>query len=89
MEVVFDPAKDRENLRKHGVSLSLAEDFDMTGAFVEIDDREDYGEVRFNAVGFIAARLFSFTFTSRGETIRGISLRKANRRESEIYAEKS
>ena len=39
----------------------------MTSAAIEIDDSEDYGEVRYNALGFLDARLHSLTFTVRGE----------------------
>lgn len=47
MKVVFDPKKDRVNRLKHGLSLAEAEDFDMTTALIEVDHREDYGEVRY------------------------------------------
>lgn len=87
MEVVFDSAKDAENFRKHGVSLRRAEDFAMDSAVIRLDDREDYGEVRYNALGFIGAALFALVFTTRGDTIRAISLRKASKKESESYAE--
>ena len=44
MEGKFDPAKDRENQRKHGISLDRAADFDMTIAAIERDLRQEYGE---------------------------------------------
>jgi uncharacterized protein (DUF4415 family) len=47
MDIAFDPAKDLENIRKHGISLQRAEDFDYDSAVYDVDDREDYGEVRF------------------------------------------
>jgi uncharacterized DUF497 family protein len=46
MEVTFDPAKDAENVRKHGISLARAEDFDFDTAHYDIDDSQDYGEQR-------------------------------------------
>ena len=86
MDVTFDPAKDAENIRKHGISLQRAEDFDFTSANFDIDDREDYGEVRWNAVGFLGVRLFSLTFTElEEEVIRAISLRKATTEERQRY----
>ena len=87
MQVEFDPAKDRENKRKHGISLQRADDFEMHSAAIEIDTREDYGESRFNALGFLGATLYSLTFTMRGQTVRAISFRKANRREEKSYAD--
>ena len=87
MDVEFDPAKDRENRRNHGISLARAEDFDMNTAAIELDLREDYSEERFNALGFLDARLYSLTFTMRGSVVRAISLRRANQREEKSYEE--
>lgn len=55
---VFDPAKDKVNRTKHGVSLALAEVL-FAGPHVSMtDDRFDYGEVREMALGLINGRLF-------------------------------
>ena len=86
MEVTFDPAKDVENILNHKVSLQRAQEFDMTAAAIEVDD-QDYGEVRYNALGFIDANLYSLTFTMQGHLVRAISLRKATKRERKNYAE--
>jgi uncharacterized DUF497 family protein len=86
VDVEFDPAKDAENTRKHGISLKRAEDFDMATADYKVDDREDYGEVRFRATGFLDGRLYSLTFTMRGEIVRPISLRNATKQEQRDYA---
>ena len=86
MDVEFDPTKDAKNIRDHGISLRRAEDFDMSVANFDIDDREDYGEVRWNAVSFLDARLYSLTFTEvRDGVIRAISLRKATTPERRRY----
>jgi uncharacterized protein len=45
--VDFDPAKEAINLSKHGVSLARWVDLDILVTFV--DDRRDYGEVRYRA----------------------------------------
>ena len=87
MEVVFDPAKDAANVLKHGISLRRAEDFDVDTALYAVDDSQDYGEVRWIAIGWVGANLHSFTFTQDGERIRAISLRKATREEHRQYAE--
>ena len=87
MAVVFDPHKDQSNLRKHGISLQRAEDFDFASAFYDVDDSQDYGEVRYNAIGWIAATLYTLSFTQQDSTTRPISLRKATRHERELYAE--
>lgn len=53
------------------------------------DDRFNYSEERWVALGLIDNRLHVLTYTIRGENIRLISLRKANKRESEYYEEKT
>lgn len=84
--VTFDTAKDAKNIREHGISLRRAEDFDFDAACFDVDDREDYGEVRWNAIGFLDARLYSLTFTEVEDgIIRAISLRKASTSEGKRY----
>jgi uncharacterized protein len=46
----FGAAKDKANKKKHGISLSRAEDFDFDAAWFVVDDREDYGELRIRAI---------------------------------------
>ena len=88
MDVEFDPTKDAENIREHGISLQRAEDFDFDAANYDVDDRKDYGEVRWNAIGFLDARLYSLTFTELEEgLIRVISLRKASTQERKQYGQ--
>ena len=81
MKIEFDPVKNRINLRKHGVSLAAAADVDFERAIVIEDRRVDYGEARFLAYAPIGGRLHVLWFTMRGDTLRAIGLRKANRRE--------
>jgi uncharacterized DUF497 family protein len=47
MEIEFDPAKDRTNAARHGISLRAAEGFDWETALEREDDRFDYEEIRF------------------------------------------
>jgi uncharacterized DUF497 family protein len=83
----WDEAKRQANRAKHGVDFAAAADFEFGTALIWIDDRRDYGEVRYVAIGFIGPRLHVLTFTPRGETTRVISLRKANLREIERYVD--
>ena len=85
MDIEFDAAKDVANRARHRVGLDAAERFDMETALVAPDDREDYGEDRWIAVGFIGARLHVLVFTERNGRIRPISLRKALKREERHY----
>jgi uncharacterized protein len=87
VDVEFDPTKDAENVRKHGVSLRRAEEFDFDAAEYVLDGREDYGEVRYRAVSFLDGNLYSLIFTLRHEGIRAISLRRATRQEQRDYDE--
>ncbi|WP_371257065.1 BrnT family toxin [Pandoraea sp. SD6-2] len=57
----------------------------MDTALVGIDDRRNYNEERFVTLGLIGDRVHVMVFTVRGEAIRVISLRKANRREVKQY----
>ena len=63
----------------------IEEGFDLATAKIWIDTRNDYGEERFIALGTIGERLFSLVFTVRGDALRIISLRKANKREVNSY----
>jgi uncharacterized protein len=85
MEIEFDDQKDLINREKHGISLAAAAEMDISTATIIPDERRDYGEARYWAVGPIADRLHILAFTMRGDTVRAISLRKANDRERKRY----
>jgi len=87
VEIEFDPAKDAANIAKHGVSLQAAEGFDWDTAVEREDDRFDYGEVRFVAMGRIGDRLHVLVFTegSHEQAVRAISLRPAEKQETRFY----
>ncbi len=71
---------------EHGCDFADAADIFM-GNHLEIkDERRDYGEPRFIVMGYIKNRVMVAVYTCRGtETIRIISLRKANSREKERF----
>jgi uncharacterized DUF497 family protein len=83
----WDEKKRAHNLAEHKVDFAAAEDFDWTSAHIEVDDREDYGELREIAWGFIGVRLHVLVFTRRDELIWIISLRKGQRRDVRKYEE--
>lgn len=87
MRIEFDPAKDEMNRAKHGVSLKAADRFDWHTALEREDDRFDYGESRFVAIGWVDAGLYVMVFTegSDDDTIRVISLRRAEKHETRFY----
>ncbi|WP_226896060.1 BrnT family toxin [Polymorphobacter sp. PAMC 29334] len=87
MKIEFDPAKDDVNRVKHGVSLHAAVSFDWDTALEREDDRFNYEEVRFVAIGMIDTRLFVMVFTegSDDDAVRVISLRPAEKHETRFY----
>jgi uncharacterized DUF497 family protein len=85
MKIDFDPAKDAVNIGAHGISLTASKEL-LEGFTVEwIDDRIDYGEIRIIAIGEINELEFVCVYTMRGELYRPISLRRANRKERNVY----
>ena len=87
MLISFDPSKDAANIDKHGVSLAQARAIEWDTALVAADDRFDYGEPREYAIAYIGLRLYVVVYVDRDAVRRIISLRKANKREIERYAE--
>ena len=86
MPVTFDPAKSERNAIDRGIPFDLANDFDWSAALLVEDTRRDYGERRFQAIGFIGERLHVLVFTPRDQGVHVISLRRANERERSRYA---
>jgi uncharacterized protein len=81
----WSPVKNAINLRKHKIAFEAAERFDWKSAEIEIDDREDYGELRKQAFGFIGVVLHVLVYTERDDVTWIISLRKANNKERDKY----
>jgi uncharacterized DUF497 family protein len=85
VDITYDPNKDGSNQVKHGVSLSEAANIDWDTALETLDDRNDYAEDRYQALGFIGNRLYCVVYVDRDDGRRIISLRKANNREYKEY----
>jgi len=88
MEYEWDDVKNRSNFAKHGLDFADAELVFAGYCVTFADDRFDYGEERFITLGLLAGRLVTTAHTPRDEATRIISMRKANRREQEIYQER-
>jgi uncharacterized DUF497 family protein len=89
MRIEWDPDKDKQNRRKHGVSFSEAESVFMDEHALLLDDPDHSAEEdRFILLG-LGARLrilvVIHSFRERQDVIRIISARKAIRRERDIY----
>ena len=81
------PSKEAESRVKHGLDFAQLERFEWDLATFEIDDREDYGELREKAVSFIGEVIHVLIFTERDEVVRAISLRKATKLERRRYVQ--
>ncbi len=55
---------------------------------IKIDTRKDYGEERLVGLGLLFGAVIVIVFTKRGNNIRVISIRRANKNERKVYQEK-
>lgn len=90
MRFQFDAAKNREVLKKHGVSLIEAQEiFDQ--AYL-VDQRSDDPE-QYRAIGWSQGRLCSVIFETRrdaeGEYYRFVTAWKSTTQEEHAYAEQT
>lgn len=88
MKYEWDAAKSRRNAKNHGCAFDVVSGFDWTEAIEVLDDRFDYGEERWLALGPIGSQLYALAFSPRGEDkLRVISLRLATKNERKAYVE--
>jgi len=81
----WDEEKRQQNLLKHGIDFLYAAQIFEDDVVKIVDDRQDYGETRYLAVGTVASELFAVVYTLRGDVIRLISARRARKKEYERY----
>ncbi|MGI9401593.1 MAG: BrnT family toxin [Rhizobiaceae bacterium] len=77
----WDEEKSRQCKRDRGFGFEIVEYFDFAEAMIVEDNRQDYGEQRFRAFGYIDEAAFSIVFTPRGGKLRIISVRRAHEKE--------
>jgi uncharacterized DUF497 family protein len=85
MKLSYDPAKSERNLQERGLSFERVRDFDFETAKFWEDDRQDYPETRYVALGYLDDRLHVLVFGETEDGIRVISFRKANDREGKKH----
>ncbi|MBT7485259.1 MAG: BrnT family toxin [Rhodospirillales bacterium] len=73
----WDEDKRLENIDKHGVDFIRAAMIFDGPIIEEIDDRKDYEETRYRALGHIENEFYTLIYTWRGEARRIISAWKA------------
>jgi uncharacterized protein len=81
----WDPNKEMENVRKHGIDFATAAQIWRGFVFERIDVRREYEEVRLQAFGVADTRILTVVFTWRLPNRRLISARRANSREKRLY----
>ena len=88
MQFEWDEAKRTANLTKHRIDFVDAPEMFQGPMLVRLDERRSYGESRWQGLGFVQGRLVVVAYTKRDpDTIRIISLRKANSREKTLFQE--
>jgi len=87
MKFKWDPRKDRENQRKHGVSFQEATTAlgdPLAGTIPDPDHSQ--GEARFLTIGYASShRLIVVCHTEEDDNFRIISAREANAHERKTY----
>lgn len=88
MQFEWDEAKRTSNIAKHGIDFVDAPEMFQGPMLVKLDERKNYGESRWQGLGLLQGRLMVVAYTRRDpDTIRIISLRKANSREKTLFQE--
>ncbi|KPU84842.1 hypothetical protein JI58_01265 [Marinosulfonomonas sp. PRT-SC04] len=85
MEIEWDNAKRTTTLEQRGLDFADVALIDWDVALTIEDSRNSYGETRFVTLAPIHNRLCVIAWCYRGDNLRVISLRKANKREQLLY----
>jgi len=85
MRYVWDEAKRQANLKKHGLDFAQAPEV-FAGPMVLIEDsRADYGEQRMIGIGLLDCLVVLIVHVESDETIRIISMRRADSDETDLF----
>lgn len=85
LEFEWDENKRQSNLKKHGIDFVLACKIFKNYTVEFEDNRYDYKEERFIAIGITKNQTLTVIYTMRNNVIRLISARKSTREEKKIY----
>jgi uncharacterized DUF497 family protein len=87
MNYEWDERKRQANIRKHSIDfIDVPELFDGDVVILP-DERFDYGETRFIAIGMLKSQIIVVAYTERLGVTRIISARKATKNEQTYYFE--
>jgi uncharacterized DUF497 family protein len=88
MKFEWDPAKNRTNQTKHGISFEKASQI-WQGNYITVDGvAHAKNEERSASLGLINGRVCVAIWTRRNENVRIISVRRARKYEEQLYQEK-
>ena len=85
MEITFNAVKNEVNIRERNLSFEAVNEFGFHDADYFVDDRKEYGETRWIAIGYYRKRLHVLCYVETEKGIRVISFRKANSKEARKY----
>ena len=87
MNFTWDETKRRANIAKHGLDFADAEKVFAGPMVLFEDDRTDYSEQRMIGIGLLDYLVALIVHVETNDTIRIISMRKAESDETDLYYE--
>lgn len=87
MKIEYDDNKRHQTLEHRGLDFAFAGEllFSDLPVLEILDDREDYGEDRWQTMGPFRGNIVLIVWTQRDDARRIISMRKCNEREQDRY----
>lgn len=82
IQITCGPAKREKTLRERGIDFFDAAAAFSGGTLTLVDDRADYGEVRYQTYGFLSGRTVMVVWTERPPSRHVISMRFCHEREA-------
>jgi uncharacterized protein len=81
----WDDIKRQSNIKQHALDFLGCEAVFDGPVVTWDDDREAYGELRINLLGWLHGTVVHLTYTERDDDLHVISLRKAEKHEIRYY----
>jgi uncharacterized DUF497 family protein len=85
MRISYHDVKRAETLKNRGLDFAHADRVFSKPTLTIEDDREDYGETRYQTVGQLGRKIVMVVWTPRSDARHIISMRKCNAKERERY----
>ena len=85
MEITFDQRKRDLALKTRGLDFGRAHEAFSGLTATAIDNRVDYGELRFITAGYLDSRMVVMVWTQRGDARHIISMRHCHAKEEKIW----